>query len=496
MTEPPKPFALFLSSFSTERIDADLSDPLRSLRRDVHSLGKELGKSVWVAEYSDADRDELSVLREGHDMLGVIDLLMARVAQSEQFVCVLAGSRSGAMEHGCPVEVNGAASAVSHFEIELFQAAMHGVPIKLFVLRGFHPGRRLQSLLELLGIALSDLMDQRVLSADEILEQIRALLAKPMSQPSVNAHSQLSSALYVARARGATSAPLLFLDGYVEEPFREPSEEIVHAMLAEQEALPQMERKMGRLWIAAREMMSVDYKAGKVSAEHLILLESIIRNWNGAASWGGLIAHMFGGVFASLGSLDLIRGHLRGQRKLDLPEEVTKKPLGAFASAHYSLAKRMPTRSERREQLDLALRFANEAIADQNDREVSIYSVRGSLFIALRRPFAAVADFRRVVELYEAQAVEDDKLGLAYVDLGSALCLTGRIFKGEDILKRGVALVSKKEDGSLIRSWRRLAKLYTLTGRWRKAEEYYDRARALALRLGMFDQLRQIPQKK
>jgi hypothetical protein len=53
------------------------------------------------------------------------------------------------MEHGCPVEVNGAASAVSHFEIELFQAAMHGLPVKLFVMSGFEPGKRLQSLLKL-----------------------------------------------------------------------------------------------------------------------------------------------------------------------------------------------------------------------------------------------------------------------------------------------------------------------------------------------------------
>ena len=495
MTESPKPFALFLSSFSTERIDGGPDDPLGILRSDVHDLGLELGMPVWVAERS-ADRAQIGALRESHDMLSVIDLLMARIAQSDRFVCILAGSRLGAMEHGCPVEVNGAASAVSHFEIELFYAVMHSIPVNLFIMRGFKAGRRLESLLNLLGIALPKSMDQRVYEANEIVAEIRSLIASPIRQTALNECSAFSNALYVARARGATSAPLLFLDGYVEEPFREPREEIVHDMLSKQEALPQMDRKMGRLWIAAREMMSVDYKAGKAPSDHLVLWENVIRNWNGAASWSGLIAHMFGGVFASLGSLDLIRGHLRQQRKLDLPEEVTKKPLGAFASAHYSLAKRMPTKWRRREQLDLALKFANAAIEDQNDREISIYSVRGSLFISLRRPFAAVADFRRVVDLYEAQAAGAEKLGQAYVDLGSAFCFSGRLFKGEEMLKKGVELLSKGEDGFVIRSWRRLAKLYTLTGRWRLAEEYNDRARALALRLGMFDQLRQIPPKK
>jgi tetratricopeptide (TPR) repeat protein len=496
MTEPPKRFALFLSSFSTEGFDAPAADPLSILRRDVHALGLELGKPVWVAECDDADRNELATLREGNDMLGVIDLLMSRVAQSEQFVCVLAGSRLGVMEHGCPVEVNGAASAVSHFEIELFQAAMSGLNVKLFVMRGFRPGRRLQNLLRMLDFALPDWTDRRVLSANEIVAEIRALLVGPVNQAGFDSQAQLSSALYNARARAAKSSPLLFLDGYVEEPFREPNEQIIRAMLSEQMTLPQMDRKMGRLWIAARELMSVDYKSGGASIDHLILLEDVVRNWNGAASWGGLIAHLFGGVFAALGSLDLIRRQIRREPNLDLPEEVTKRPIGAFASAHYSLSKQMPTRSGRREQLDLALRFANEAIEDQKEREVSIYSVRGSVFIALLRPFAAVADFRRVVELYEAQAAETQKLGQAYVDLGSALCFSGRFFKGEEVLRRGVELLSAEEDGFLIRGWRRLAKLYRLTGRWRRAEEYNEKARALALRLRMFDQLRQIPPRK
>ena len=124
MNESSKPFALFLSSFSAERLDADPSDPLTTLRRNVHALGMELAKPVWVAECNDADRHELTALREGNSILNVIDLLIARVAQIEEFFCVLAGSRLGEMEHGCPVEVNGAASAVSHFEIELFQAAI------------------------------------------------------------------------------------------------------------------------------------------------------------------------------------------------------------------------------------------------------------------------------------------------------------------------------------------------------------------------------------
>ncbi len=496
MNQSPKPFALFLSSFSAERFDAETSDPLTTLRRNVHALGMELAKPVWVAECSDADRNELAALREGHDMLGVIDLLMSRVAQSEQFVCVLAGSRLGTMEHGCPVEVNGAASAVSHFEIELFQAAMHGLPVRLFVMRGFQPGKRLQSLLNLLDFALPDWRDQRVLSADEILAEIRRLIAMPVRQTDVSACSQLSSALYVSRSKGERSAPLLFLDGFVEEPFREPSEQIVHDMLSEQESLPQMDRKMGRLWIAARELMSIDYKAGQASSEHLVLWENVIRNWNGAASWGGLIAHIFGGVFASLGSLDLIRGRLRNQSSLDLPEEVTKKPLGALASAHYSLSKRMLTKVQKLEQLDLALRFSHETILDQGEKEIGIYSVRGSVLVALHRPFAAVSDFRRVVDGYESQATEAGRLGMAYVDLGSALFLSGRIFKGEDLLSKGVRLLSTKEDGSLVRGWRRLAKLYKLTGRWWKANEYNDKARELALRLGMFDQVIQIPPKR
>jgi tetratricopeptide (TPR) repeat protein len=237
--------------------------------------------------------------------------------------------------------------------------------------------------------------------------------------------------------------------------------------------------------------MSSDYRI-ETNPDYLRIWEQIIRQWNGAASWNGLIAHIQGGVFAALGSLEIIREKLRKLLNADFPEDVIKRPLGAYASANYSLAKRMVHKHDRKHVLETALRYANETIEDQKDKETGIYAVRGSIYLRQRKPFAATRDFKRTVKHYESLANGNSGLGHAYLNLGTAYCFSGRLLKGQEFLIRGHQILSKDENGPHIQSLRRLAKFYKLTGRKTKSEGYRNQAVRLAEKLHMYDQLRQI----
>ncbi|HYD84509.1 MAG TPA: hypothetical protein VEA63_10660, partial [Opitutus sp.] len=116
------------------------------LRRDLFELGLELGRYVWVCEHPDC-RPDLNPRQE--TPLTIMDVLLERVRASHIYLLVLGGER-----HGTALRVGDRESNVSHFEAELFQAALHGKRVELFVRRGFSPGPRLSKLLAILGWAL------------------------------------------------------------------------------------------------------------------------------------------------------------------------------------------------------------------------------------------------------------------------------------------------------------------------------------------------------
>ena len=332
-TAIPKP-KVFLSSFSAENAPQILgeNDELAALRLEAWELGGR--RDVWVAEHSERPLGELAVT----DPLQVTDTLVERVMSVEHFVCVLAGARRGYLEHGMPIELVDGPSAVSHFEIELFQAALHGKTIHLFLLPGFSPGPRLETLLRLLSFALPDWTDQKPLPRKEILAKIGALL-KPSAQ--LRNHASVTHALvggfYRARGRSRTDS-LLFLGGQFEQGRSkvEVNEQRIASLLDDYEKLPDMQRKLSRMWMAARELMPINYLPGGPApdARFLVLWNRVIGAWGGAAAWTGLHAHLFVGVVAALNSQMLIRESLRSARTSDLNAGEVDPPFGGLGSAY------------------------------------------------------------------------------------------------------------------------------------------------------------------
>lgn len=487
---------VFLSSFTRNEVEESVLGEIRRLRELLWELGG-ADELIWVAEKDSKDRHLLGKLREFDDSLAqdrsleITDVLIDRLLASEQIVIVLGGKRRGRGEHGSLVSVKGRMSAVSHFEIELFRAAMcaQEKPVHVFMLNGFDPGPRLLQVIELLAPALPSLRSCERQSAKEIVDAVSQILRKPPPKYQAPDAQRWLMNLFESRNE-QTSAPLLFMDGLVEPRSDGPDTQLVSNLLEEQEAMPDIERRLSRLWIAAREMMCVEQASPRLSREHLILWNRVITHWNGSASWGGLFGHIFGGVFACLNSLERIRHQLRQSNCDDLPEGEWKSPIGAYASAYYSFAKRMG--GKRHFFLNRALFYVERTIEDQQNREPSIYAVRGSIHMHLWKPWTAANDYRRVLELRQNAGEPASKMGEALVDYGFATAACGRLLKGESLMLEGLRQLDGAHDGFRVRALRKLGSFYRLTLRSGKGKELLEQAAEIAKQRNMHDQTRQL----
>ena len=210
----------FISSFYKEIDYADRhNSPLWQLRQDLaalnedvslkSSLGIDTSRTVaWVAEKSGEPLDS------NPDRLAVIDRLVEVLHDAELYVCILADRRRDDHDHGSLVDFDGRPTNVSYFEIELYAAAMYGKPIVPYMLKGFDPGPRLTTLLDVLSWAFTDWRQLRPRTAGEIFHDIRQRIQQHVLSPvqPISQRKRLIEALYRHRAgtfvpnAGATSS--------------------------------------------------------------------------------------------------------------------------------------------------------------------------------------------------------------------------------------------------------------------------------------------------
>lgn len=485
----------FISSFYTEIGFADYHDsPLWRLRRAVHRLkdADEFGtfleanphrEIAWVAEWSERD------LATQHP-LEVVDRLVEVLAQSELYICILADSRRGEKDHGAPVHVADRISATSYFEIELYAAAMRGKAPHLFILDGFSPGPRLESLLHLLSFAIPDWRQRKPISADAIVGRVRQLIAEHLHQPETPAiplRKRLVREYYVARAKKAPPGHeidnVLFLDGQFESR-QLPQKDLVEALLADFDRVPEMQRKLSRMWLAARELMSASYLPKEVQADSrltdfLPLWDKVLGFWTSAASWSGWHGHIYAGTVAPLHSQTIIRTQLRA----------AYAPHGPLASAYYSIANLMPLGFRRLGCLKRASEYIEEAIQLSGGQNPGQLAIRGSIRLRFGNVWGAASDFKSMLRLRETAGESEESLGDAMVHLGFAYLFCGRWLEGRDYLERGVRAMSKTPDHpSVARAKRKLALAYKLTGKFADAKIVREEAQNDAVRLGALDQ--------
>jgi len=471
------PYA-FLSSLYTEH---------KALRTAIFDVGLEEALPVWVAERSDP-------ALVGREPLEIVDTLIDRVRAAKVFICIFGGHRSE-RDHGVPVEVAGTPSAVSYFEIELYQAALLKRPIHLFIASGFLPGPRLSALIETLRFALPEsLRAFGPMRDEEIIREVRAILrngdsysVRPRTplRRLVQRLDDIRSTLW--HRRGAHYADLLFLNGEYERRSRLPDKDLIEELLKDASRRGiDFERKLARLWIAFRELMTAPFSEPRY-AEYRDLWNTVLGRWTSAAAWYGLHGHLYMGCLAALNTQALVREQLRESAKRAVSTTATEHPGGPLASAYYSIAKLNLGLFAKRKNFEKALAHVEKSLAAREDGDRSgLLAMRGSIHLQLWEIARAVRDYEEVLRLREAAGEGGGRIGEALSELGYGYLWEGHLLKGRDLLEKGVDLLSRSDRTPfLVRAMEKLAAAYRLTGQFSKAQETLREAQRVAVELRM-----------
>jgi hypothetical protein len=483
----------FISSFYQEERFKDYYDsPLWRLRRDIYLLKdddifSEFQKEnpnrdiAWVAEHS----EELGT------GLKTVDRLVEVLAQSDLYICILADDRHDSPnEHGSPIKITNLVSATSYFEIELYAAVMHQKKPYLFIQEGFSPAPRLEYLLRLLFSAFPEWEREKPKSRDIILREVRQLIFDQIRQPKkfiLPLRKYLVREFYIDRAKKASPGHemdnVLFLDGQFEPRQQLPQKDLVESLLADYEVVPEMQRKLSRMWIAARELMSASYLPKDVQADgrlkdFLPLWQKVLSFWTSAASWSGWHGHLYAGTVAPLNSQAVILSQLGS----NLPNE-------GLASAYYSISKLMPSFYYELAALWRSFQYIQSAIRVSGAPTANQLAIRGSIWLRCRIGFNAVSDFKMMLQIQEKNNATKEQIADAMVHLGFAHLYWFQSATGLDYLKRGVQAMNPNH-ASIVRAKHKLAIAYERTGKHSEYEKCKQEANADAVRLGAFDQIR------
>lgn len=486
----------FISSFFKEDSFADYHDsPLWQLRQQIfglkdddafHSFLKENPNReiAWVAECSEPNLS-------GKQPFEIVDRLIEALSQSDLYICVLADERRGERENGSPIHVANLVSATSYFEIELYAAAMQRKRPYIFIQEGFSPGPRLEYLLGLLSFAFPNWKQQSPKSPQTIVKEVRQLMSNHIQQPEniyIPFREKMVGELYASRAKNTSPGHemdnVLFLDGQFEPRKKLPQKDLVETLLEDYEAVPEMQRKLSRMWIAARELMSASYLQKDVQADgrlkdFLPLWEKVLMFWTGAASWSGWHGHLYAGTVAPLNSQAVISYQLRA----------ANPPNEGLASAYYSISKLMLSRFHRFTCLVRSFQYIQKAIRLNETPTANQLAIRGSIWLRFRNPFSAASDFRRMLQIHEKNNATKEQIADAMVHLGFAYVFCYRRAAGIDYLKRGIQGLNPNH-AAIVRAKHKLAIAYERVGKHIEYERYKCEANADAFRLGALDQIK------
>lgn len=470
------PYA-FLSSVTKE---------LLAFRERVHNLGRMEGRHVWIDEVCHPKHVMPS------DRLEIADELIRRIRQSRLYICVL-----GAPRHGSAIPIAGFDSAVSFFEVELFEAALGGVPIHIIVLDGFTPDPKLKFLLEILSFAVPRGSLAHTVSEASAIERIRRLLGAAARQvmprilqmPVVRS---LAQAFFDSRggvaAQLSGTRPLLFVN-----PPLARSEAPRLAVIAEGLRLHRFQRdeqdRLTRLWIVLRELIGTLPPTDPQDPLFQYWNEAL-SGWADSASWYGLHAHLALSPLAAINSIASIRDNARAGSPACLP--LLQHPGGQLATAWYSIGRKLIRGEARKAAFATAEAEIDQALGAGFSNRSNLFAIRGSVYRQQWRLSKAVADYEEVVKLRRADHADEGAIGEGLSELGFGYLCQGHLRKGTRYMEEGASLLvgSAIRTGFTARALRKLALGYFLTGRFQLGRTVKAQARQLAIGIHANDQVR------
>ena len=361
----------------------------------------------------------------------------------------------------------------SYLELELFAAAVLRKPVLVLHLRGHEPEPALRDLIVLLNRTYT--ANEYVIDGEKGLfnhfQEACERLAKGIWTPSPNSvFLQLPDWLSIQRTnrsfKGDLSDPrLLFLNGRLHSEKRHSDPDKAKLLLDQvtsgirfkegQQQLMPNGSALFRLWAAMRELM--DEKETTL-ADPLIghLWDRALGLWGGKASWFGLHGHLWLGPLAAINSQTYLRKKFAKEPDFQAAQDV-REPVGAKASAIYSIAKQVQSRQRKFFHFRQTVFLANRAIDQNPHAQHGALSIRGHALMRMAqlghywRLLEAKVDFKRSLELRELSGAPPASIGEAKTDLGFCSVLTGRFFgqtqTGLALLQEGV--MQMREDQSV-----------------------------------------------
>jgi|SRR5665213_1331139 len=492
---------VFISSVFRERIDGAWT--YVPLRRRIIDARASLPVNLWAYDIFWPEGSETP--EPAADT--IIDRCFAGVRNCDLFVFLLTG------RHGTGAGYTPDRVEASYLELELFAAAMLQKPILVLEAAGRLREPSLSDALELLQRTFPP--DRYVVENDgQLYDRFQAeceKLASPQPGPAPSIVGRFADWLSRRRSRAAYRAELAdpglrFLDGNVQSrghanPDRAAVllDQVASGKRGDDESTGLMPHgaSLFRVWAAMRELM--DEKQSALNDPALApLWDRACGLWASHASWFGLHGHLWMGPLASVQTQIALRRKFAAEPAFRAAIDV-REPVGARASALYSVAQRMGTWPGSVRHFRMSAELATQAIDQNPDTASGALSIRGRASMQLARVgfvwklWEAEADFRRGLALRERAG--SLSAGEGMTDLGLCLVFQGRSKSGLRMLQEGVNHMRADEGPNgkafLARALRSLERGAKFAGRRDVAVAAREERLTLAREIEAIDQTRE-----
>lgn len=455
---------------------------------------------------------ETQNLEPAADADEIIDRCFSGIRGCDLFVFLLTG------RHGSGVGYLASGILSSYLELELFSAAMLDKPILVLHLRDREPQPALRDVMALLRSAFDAaeyyIDDERGLRDHfravclRFAEGRRVVQSSPMS-------AQLPDWLSIRRTRPTSQedvdAPALqFLGGQFACSGKAADMDKARALIAQLDegtrgaASARKAMSHGaalfRLWAAIRELID---DTGSARADPLLapLWDQALGRWAAHASWLGLHGHLWLGPMAAVNSQSQLR-HDFATNKFFKSANNVREPLGARASALYSIAQRLRSRERQVFHYKEVEQLATRAMALDPRNAQGARTIRAHAALRLAQSgrywkvWDAERDFRAALRAREQSGASPAQIGESMVDLGFLFAFTLRSRRGFDLMEKGLELMRTGQGPNgmtfVMRGLRKLEQAALFHKKARRAEEARREIDNLAKITEAFDQARTV----
>lgn len=462
---------------SAREPDVFLSSAFRGfedVRKRIHELDT---ARIWTVEESGrTDLDQ----RTGASPFYIVDELIAQIRRSNLFICVLRDVYG--------TSVFGATESVSFLETEIYQAALFHNNIRFFLMEPFNPEGKLKGLLEMVRVLRPGIIPERVQSEAGVLDGIKRALAETPRRRHPWDISVKKLLGELAFRRGDPKPDIQFFDKVFRPVSDKPDRDHIRVLLDGLASEKSIEKRLTRTWIALRELCAAPYDTPKF-AEYLSLWNEALGVWSSAAAWYGLHGHLYAGRLAAVNSQIFIRERMDWRAERHDSAHYIQGTKGARASEYYSMAKLLPSRSQRAQYLQLAERDVEDVLHSIQGEPSGYLAIRGHIRLMQGDARKALADFEEVRRVKEAGG-DVKGLGESLADIGLAQMRLGNLSLAVKLLREGVTSLEDAGNPTFaIRAKKCLGQALFLTGHPIQALRALNAVHEMALENQIYDQM-------